>query len=103
MLVQAEAERDVNQTDEKPEYLLKRLRRLALEVLGKGLDEPKVLDSSGRIPLLGVTVAWPVPVDRAGFAPAPFFVDDEWQRMTLTQRVRLALGGPFLERIRVDS
>ena len=96
VLVQAEAERDVNQLDEKPEYLLKRLRRLALEVLGKGLDEPKVLDSSGRIPLLGVTVAWPVPVDWAGFAPAPFFVDDEWQRMTLTDGSDSPLAGLFL-------
>lgn len=98
-----EAPPDRAQLSESPEYLLRRLRKLTLSVLGQGLASESLAGTPGKIPLLGAAVAWPGPIQRDGYARGAAFSDPEWQTVPLVQRLSAALGGPFADRSLVDS
>lgn len=97
-----EAPPDRGQLFDSPEYLLRRVRELTLSTVEEGIGQHALADSDGKLPLLGVAVAWPGPIQRDGYARGAVFSDPEWQTVPLVQRLSAALGGPFSNRSLVD-
>ncbi len=91
-----------------PDQLLSRVRRLATRILASGLNDP-ALHAGGRreLRMLGVSVAWPSPIDRRGYPRGRVLSNVEWhmelpgdtQRRTLAMHAAIALGPPFSEHV----
>jgi predicted NBD/HSP70 family sugar kinase len=89
---QFSADDDPLQLDKPPEEVLDRLRMTVEEVLRPGLDDPS-LSVYGKLPLLGVSVAWPTPVDRNKRPAGGALTHRAWHSgQSLTQRVARALS-----------
>jgi predicted NBD/HSP70 family sugar kinase len=92
------------QLEKSPKVILKRIKRIADDVLAQGLADPALWPSDQPgLNLLGVSVAWPSPLDRAGRPRGSALKDGAWfapvrdtgQIPTLQERVAAALGPPF--------
>lgn len=75
--------------------LLARIGHAAAAVLGRGLRDPALRVAAGRLPVLGVTVAWPTPVDRDAYRSGKPLRDRAWGNEPLTAPIARLLGGPF--------
>jgi predicted NBD/HSP70 family sugar kinase len=92
-----------NQLDEAPHHVMARIRAISGEVLARGIDEPALCTSKHRLKIVGASVAWPFPVDRAGRPVGATLRDPAWfapardtgKIPTLQERVSGALGKPF--------
>jgi len=94
------------QLDLSPDELFERMSNLAAKVMTEALDDT-ALHVGGRraLRMLGVTVAWPCPIDRRGFTHGRILSHNGWhhalasdpQRRSLADRIALALGEPFSE------
>jgi predicted NBD/HSP70 family sugar kinase len=92
------------QLNMSPGALLPRLRRMAHRVLDLALADRSLWSSPDRqeLALLGVSVGWPCPIDRAKLPVGQTLRDGEWRRRStggqippLPERVAAALGGGF--------
>lgn len=70
----------VGQRDAPPGELLARIRAMGADVLAQALDDERLWAPAGRrsIPLLGVAVAWPCPVDREARAAGNILRHADW-------------------------
>lgn len=93
-----------DQLDESPHRLLERVRGVAGEVLSSGLREESLWSqSTPALRLIGVSVAWPSPVDRLGRPGGTVLRDPAWSAPSrdtgtiprLQERVASVLGGAF--------
>jgi predicted NBD/HSP70 family sugar kinase len=75
--------------------LLARIGETAAAVLAKGLGNPALREHRGRLPVLGVTVAWPTPVDRDFMRAGAPLRDRAWGDEPLPAPLARLLGGPF--------
>lgn len=93
-----------NQFEKPVHVVLERIREIAAEVLTAGIDKRSLWASERRrLKLLGVSVAWPSPIDRVGRPGGSSLKDPAWYTParstgkipTLQERVANALGAPF--------
>lgn len=93
-----------NQLQDPAHRLLERIREIAAEVLAKGMEDKALrVGRASRLKLLGASVAWPSPVDRAGRPGGSSLRDPAWFAFaretgkipTLQERVASVLGEPF--------
>lgn len=83
-----------------PDAFMVRLADSARPVLERALNNPRLL-VDGELPLLGVSVAWPTPLDSDKKPVGPALAHDVWRSgRTLTDRVAVALSMPR-ERVHV--
>lgn len=96
------------QLDQTPHELLGRIRRLAYDILGRGLSDASLrVGQSRALRMLGFNVAWPCPIDRRGFTRGRVLSNVEWhvprpgdpERLSLAQHAAEALGPPFAEHL----
>src|SRR6476661_4983407 len=52
-----------DQLNSSPQVVLGRIRRLAVAVLTEALSDERLRSSNSSLPLLGIAVAWPCPID----------------------------------------
>ena len=89
---------DGEQLSAHPDEFMRRLAGSARSVLEDGLRDPELL-VQGALPLLGVAVAWPTPIDRDRKPVGPALAHDAWRSgRTLTDRVAEVLRLP-VERV----
>lgn len=72
-----------DQLGSSAEELIGRIRTLGREVLATGLDEDRLrIDPAKRsLPLLGVSISWPSPVDREGRPAGNVLRHPDWSRV----------------------
>lgn len=86
-----------HQLDLSKQRLLAHVGRAAAQVLGRALADPALRMRAGRLAVLGVTVAWPVPLDR-DFRPKTAWLGDRaWGDEPVPVPVGRLLGGPFAD------
>jgi predicted NBD/HSP70 family sugar kinase len=90
----------------RPDVLFSRIREMAARVLEKGLADSRLhAPSNGVLSLLGVSVAWPIPLDRAKQPVGRILRDGGWRKLpggegpppSLPQQTAAALGGVFTD------
>lgn len=86
----------------EPQAVMMRIARCAREVLDEGLNDPNLAVADDNLPLLGVAVAWPSPVDRSKRPRGRLLRHQGWHRTnsagltkTLLQHQSEALGKSF--------
>lgn len=92
-----------NQLDKPAHIVLDRIREVAAEVLTDGVADESLRAADGNLKLLGVSVAWPSPIDRAGRPGGSSLKHATWSAPardtgripTLQERVAGVLGQPF--------
>lgn len=96
-----EGETSSEQLSMDPDAFMRRVADAARAVLQEGLSRRKLLVRDA-LPLLGVAVAWPTPIDRDKKPVGPSLADDTWRLSgrSLTDRVAEALHVP-IERVYV--
>lgn len=85
-------EPDENQLKKSPPDLLEDVKKLAGYLVGRAFAERPDLLLDGRLPLLGVSVAWPCPVNRAGRPDGYALEHSRWKERNLNDRLSRALG-----------
>jgi predicted NBD/HSP70 family sugar kinase len=76
-----------------PGPLLDRIHAAASVVLDRAFDDPSLLFGDA-LPLLGVAVAWAVPIDRAGYPLGSLLEHPSWRTASLKNLVPDQLGLP---------
>lgn len=95
-----------NQQAQAPEVLLRRLRHMAVRVLTAALDDASlglVDPDTGDLPLLGIAVAVPSPLDRSKRLVGKALSDGGWRKspdgsghvLPLPERIAAEFGDPF--------
>ncbi|MGD9696850.1 MAG: ROK family protein [Thermoleophilia bacterium] len=104
LLCAVEAPESRGQLALPPDELLGRIRSTLVDLLGEAIDQAREWSARGApvLPLLGLIVAWPVPLTVTGHASGTSLRDRAWHEAgelaevpTLKQRVGAALGAPF--------
>lgn len=94
----------VGQLDDPPHVLLGRVRDIVFDVVRRGLKDPSLRRQgpAASLPILGVAVAWPTPVDRDKRPVGRPLTDRAWRvgprggiAPSLPERTAAALGAPF--------
>jgi predicted NBD/HSP70 family sugar kinase len=85
-------EPDEKQLKKSPPDLLEDVKKLAGNLVGRAFAEHPELLVDGRLPLLGVSVAWPCPVNRAGRPDGYALEHSRWKERALNDRLSRALG-----------
>lgn len=75
--------------------LLARIGETALTVLDNGLKDPDLRVGDRQLPVLGVTVAWPTPLDRDAMRAGAPLKDRAWGDEPLPVPIARLLSGPF--------
>ena len=79
------------QLEERPEELLKRVRGLGAKILDRAFrGDDRLVD--GKLPLLGVAVAWPCPLNRQGRPEGYALRHSRWKEKNLSIHLSRSLG-----------
>ncbi len=97
-------DRAPGQHEASPEALLARVRAMGVRVLSAALKSPELSGpDAGVLRLLGIAVAWPVPIDRSKRVTGNVLPDGGWRRRdpdtgrvpSLPELIAAAFRGPF--------
>jgi predicted NBD/HSP70 family sugar kinase len=80
------------QLRKSPPDLLEDIKKLAGHLVGRVFDERPGLLVGGQLPLLGVSVAWPCPVNRHKRPDGYALEHSRWKERSLNDRLSRALG-----------
>lgn len=80
------------QLKKSPPDLLEDVKKLAGHLVGRVFEERPSLLVDGRLPLLGVSVAWPCPINRHKRPDGYALEHSRWKERNLNDRLSRALG-----------
>lgn len=85
-------EPDEQQLKKSPPDLLEDVKKLAGHLVGRAFEERPDLLVDGSLPLIGVSVAWPSPINRHKRPDGYALEHSRWKERNLNDRVSRALG-----------
>lgn len=85
-------EPDEKQLEKSPRDLLEDVKKLAGHLVGRAFEECPEFLVDGHLPLLGVSVAWPTPVNRHKRPDGYALAHSRWKERNLNDRLSRALG-----------